>query len=160
MIIHIGIKKFPRSFQLLQQEAFLANSCVLSGFEYLTKARFEDVGKGLYYSAFFQLSIGLERIAKLVIMTDHMIENNFTPMPEKQLRSKAHELTLLYEECFEIRKKYLQKSDNDFSKNSIEWQILDFFNKYADSKGRYYNISNISSENQNDPFKKNQGTVY
>lgn len=56
---------FPKSFWLLQQEAILANSCILTGFEFMIKGGFDDRNKGHYYTSFFQISIGIERILKL-----------------------------------------------------------------------------------------------
>jgi hypothetical protein len=48
------------SFVLFQQEGFLARSSLLAGLNALRKANIDDTNKGLFYSAFFELSIGFE----------------------------------------------------------------------------------------------------
>lgn len=83
-IIKVDISNFPRSFVLLQQEALLANASLLSGFEYLVKASFNDKGVGAYYAAFFDLTIGFERIMKLAIIADHMWLRTTLNRPQKR----------------------------------------------------------------------------
>ena len=61
---------FSISFQLLQQEAFLAQSNLLSGFDHLIKGSHVERHKGGYYVAFFSLSTALERFMKLLLATD------------------------------------------------------------------------------------------
>ena len=53
-------------FLRLQQEAFLVGSCLAMG---LTEIRAAHVGaRGKFYTASFQLAIGLERLCKLTLI--------------------------------------------------------------------------------------------
>jgi hypothetical protein len=69
---------FSDMWYLLQQEGYLTQSCLCNGLTALRHANINDK-KGLYYSAFFELSIGLERMMKLIIIIHHMSNNNLTP---------------------------------------------------------------------------------
>lgn len=51
-------------FNDLLQECYLTQSSVLSGIEFLIKANLYDNKDGLFYSSFFNLSIGIERFLK------------------------------------------------------------------------------------------------
>ena len=74
---------FDRKFTLLTQEAHLAKNTLLSGFDLLLKANFFQDKDGYFYSAFFNLSIGMERLLKL----DALLE---TPAKAKQILSPSY----------------------------------------------------------------------
>ena len=59
----------------LQREAALVRHLVGSGVTSLGKASYGNK-IGEYYTAFFGLSTGLERLAKLILVVDHVIINN------------------------------------------------------------------------------------
>lgn len=63
---------------LLQQEGLLAEACLCNGLTALRHANLGDK-KARFYSAFFELSIGFERLMKLIIIIDHMAKHNLTP---------------------------------------------------------------------------------
>lgn len=132
---------FPKSFLLLQQEAILTKSCLLNGFECLIDGNFDDVYKGKLYSAFFNISIGLERIMKLAIITDYMLKNDYNTPPQKDIRDYGHDISGLYKKCIEIVDEYkIEYNENDV----INKSILAFFNDFAAAqKGRYANISDL-----------------
>ncbi len=151
---------FPRSFRLLQQEAILARSCILTGFEFLVKGGFDDVYKGHYYAAFFHLSIGLERIMKLVVISNHMIKNNFDPIPNNTLKNIGHDLIKLHELSKQIDLDHYSGSSISFIANdSLDYNILIFLNNFAATTGRYYNISNISTATYIDPLIQWQSII-
>ena len=62
------------TFSLLQQEGYLTRSCLYTGFSALSNANINN-NKGDFYVAFFQLSIGLERLMKLALILDYMATN-------------------------------------------------------------------------------------
>lgn len=85
------------SFSLFQQEGFLARSSLLSGFNALLKANIDDTNKGSFYSAFFEISIGFERLMKLVLVIDNMAKNDLQPMTDNELKEKyGHKIDSLY----------------------------------------------------------------
>jgi len=77
---------FYKKFSLLTQEAHLAKNALLSGFDLLLKANFFQDKDGYFYSAFFHISIGMERILKLAVVTDYMLSNNYQTPTIKQLK--------------------------------------------------------------------------
>lgn len=62
---------FSPTWFLLEQEGLLAQACLCNGLTALRRANLGDK-KGLFYSAFFELSIGFERVLKLALIQDHM----------------------------------------------------------------------------------------
>lgn len=146
------LKLCPASFKSLQQEAFLTNSLLLSGFENLIKGHNDDTLKGYYYLSFFQLSIGIERLMKLVAVCDYMLKNNFSFIPENQLRTLGHDLLHLFKKCEEVSLEYPSFINSFKPKTNIESELLVFLNSFAHSSGRYYNFSNGQSKNNQDPI--------
>jgi hypothetical protein len=67
----------------LLREAALVRHLLGSGVTALGRADYAT-GLGEYYSAFFGLSIGLERLAKLVLVADYAISNH-SQMPPQAL---------------------------------------------------------------------------
>jgi hypothetical protein len=153
-MIKLDTRHFPKSWLLLQQEAILANSCIRTGFEFMVKGGFDDVYKGHYYSSFFQLSIGIERIMKLVIISHHMVNHDYKAPENKSIRNYGHDLVKLYEIISKISANYNQAILN--SSVTIPYDMLDFLNYFAKSTLRYHNISNLDalSINNIDPLVK------
>lgn len=58
---------FDKKFILLAQEAHLTKNTILSGFDLLLKANFFQDKDGYFYSSFFHISIGMERLLKLAL---------------------------------------------------------------------------------------------
>ena len=157
-IVKEDIGNFPNSFHALQQECFLINSCLLSGFEFMVKGSFSDVNQGHYYAALFQLSIGLERILKLTVASDHILGNvkeNKKIIHEgfnKDLKSKGHNLIDLYETVCNLSVKYDHRIPR-IEKESTQHKILDCIDRFAQAPGRYYHISNIEFSNSKSPLE-------
>lgn len=80
-----------RQFGLLLQEGHLTRSSLMSGFGFLNRADYQEK-KGDYYSAFFQLSIGVERIIKIAYILNFKLENNMRLPTDKELRRLGHKL--------------------------------------------------------------------
>lgn len=78
---------------LLQQEGHLFHSCLTVGLTALMTANLDR--KGDFYSAFFQLSIGLERAMKVVIIIEHMATNQLKAPTKSQIQSYGHDLIQL-----------------------------------------------------------------
>jgi hypothetical protein len=152
-IIKVDESQFPASSTLLMQEAVLTNSSLLSGFEYLINGGFDAKGKGAYYAAFFDLTIGFERLMKLAIITDHMVKNDFNAHdPEKLKRKFGHNLLKLINKNSEICNEY-GVSFPEIKSGDINHQIIRFLTDFADAqKGRYFNITNTN--HVDDPIAK------
>lgn len=137
--------RFSRTFTLLQQEGHLARTSLLSGIDLLLKANLDERKVGNFYSAFFQLTIGLERILKLVIITNHMLENNYKPPTDDELRKKyGHNLKTTYLYALSVRNKWGHEKVSIPATNSIEDKTLNFLEKFA-NKARYYNLRELNN---------------
>lgn len=137
--------RFSRTFSLLQQEGHLARTSLLSGIDLLLRANLDEKRVGNFYSAFFQLTIGLERILKLVIITNHMLENNYKPPTDDELRKKyGHNLKSTYLDALSVRNKWGLGKAIVPTSASIDDKILDFLEKFA-NKARYYNLRELNN---------------
>src|SRR5688572_29684559 len=87
--------EFSTTFLLLQQEGYLIRSTLLSGLHHLRSARLDT--KGHFYTAFFQLSTGLERLMKATFIIDFMRENQLATPTNRQLRDFGHVLTTIFD---------------------------------------------------------------
>jgi hypothetical protein len=136
----IGLDK---KFTLLAQEAHLAKNAILSGFDLLLQANFFQDKDGYFYSSFFNISIGIERLLKLAVITHHMLINNYSTPTVKQLKSQfGHNVNTLYHDCLKLTTLY----DVEGTKHSIlsaEDQVLiSFFTDYA-MNSRYFNLNEV-----------------
>ena len=141
------------SFALFQQEGFLARSSLLAGLNALRKANIDDTNKGLFYSAFFELSIGFERLMKLVLVINHMAKNDLHPMTDQELKNKyGHKIESLYKSCKELNDSLGRPNDDFYAEGTFEWEIIHFLHEFALS-ARYYNLSKLTNgQRTNDPL--------
>ena len=133
---------FSPTFVLLQQEAYLAAGALSSGLTALRNAQFPD--KASFYLGFFNTSIAFERVMKLVITVDHMLENSFVAPTVSELKTHGHDLESLHNSCVAIGHKHQVESIKSFPDGSIELEILKFLSEFA-KKSRYYNLDALSS---------------
>ncbi|MEE5059309.1 hypothetical protein V2J93_10970 [Pseudomonas alliivorans] len=137
--------RFSRTFTLLQQEGHLARTSLLAGIDLLLKANLDDRKIGNFYSAFFQLTIGIERILKLVVITHHMLENDYKPPTDEELRKKyGHNIKATYLYALSIHNKWGDEKVAAPISGSAEDEILDFLEKFA-NKARYYNLRELNN---------------
>ncbi|MWV17580.1 hypothetical protein F3I16_16175 [Pseudomonas sp. L-22-4S-12] len=136
--------RFSRTFSLLQQEGHLARTSLLSGIDLLLKANLDEKNIGKFYAAFFQLTIGMERILKLVITTNYLLENSYTPPSDKLLRKYGHHIKEAYIRALDIHNKWAVEKLSPPLSGSIDDLILDFLQEFA-GHARYYNLSELSN---------------
>ncbi len=126
----------------LQREAQLSAEQIAIGVTALGRANHAQ--PGLYAQAFFSLSIGLERLCKLIIVADHAINTNGQYPTDSVLREVGHNLINAIRKCEEIAISTNTSRDyanrpNDIINQSIAAVLSDFANKT-----RYYNLSFIT----------------
>jgi len=145
---------FSPTWKLLAQEGYLAQSCLCNGLTALRQANVGDK-KGLYYSAFFELSIGFERLMKLIIIIDYMADNQFKFPEPKAIEQFGHKLN----ELLDATKMVCQKRKPDLVKaltdQELSIKILSFLDKYSHPSGRYANINKLLSnryQHEQDPL--------
>ena len=75
----------------LLREAALIRHLLGSGVTALGRANYAEIGE--YYIAFFGLSTGLERLAKLIVVADYAISNSRQLPKQKIVSNYGHNLT-------------------------------------------------------------------
>lgn len=142
---------FPPSFILLQQEGHMLSSCLSSGLTDLRAAHVHN--KGGIYSSLFNLSIGIERLLKAIVIMEHMLNNKLTVPTKKQLKAYGHNINDLYDTCKSIADKRNVKLRDRNALNNINQDILNLLNDYANT-ARYHNLDSLSQSHSNkDPLE-------
>jgi hypothetical protein len=96
--------------------------------------------KGLYTQAFFALSIGMERLAKLIVLADFAIGNAVRYPTNQQLKDLGHGIEGLMKRCEEISLRY--RSGQEYSirpKEPIHQGIVTVLSEFG-ILSRYYNL--------------------
>ena len=120
---------FTEKERILANEAALTASLLGNGLNSLRRA--DMYNKGLYYQAFFSLSIGIERLLKIIVVGRYRCEHDGEFPANINLRKFGHDLLKLCE-YVEIK----------FDMDSVHLHILSFLNEFA-KKNRYYNIDSM-----------------
>ncbi len=138
------------SFLLLQQEGYLISSCLTSG---LTELRGSHVhNKGAYYSSLFNLSIGIERLLKSIVIIDHMIKNQLAAPTTKQLKSYGHNIKELYGAAASIATERNSCLCEYSDLQAIDKELIDLLSDFA-ATTRYHNLNALSSvQKYDDPL--------
>lgn len=89
-----SIAHYPETHRLQEQEGYLFRSCLTSGLTSLRAAGTHDKGK--FYSSFFNLSIGVERLCKTIVIINRMLKNKMQPPSESKMRRLGHQITGLH----------------------------------------------------------------
>lgn len=144
-------------WKALHREASLVSQIIGSGATALSRASYGS-GFGEYYTAFFGLSIGIERLAKLILVADYALDNAGALPGQSVVRQYGHKLKDLIAKVDEIATKrdiavpYLLPTD------SICAAVVDCLDAFSDaSKGRYANfeaIGNPAFDPANEPVTK------
>lgn len=121
----------------LLEECELTSALLKSGLHSLRKANLSD--KGVYYRAFFELSIAIERMLKIIIILEYRVNHNgdFPDINDKNIT--GHKLNELWNTAGII------------PLTGVSKKILKFLDKFA-RYTRYYNLDTIlekSSGNTN-----------
>ena len=132
-------------WKALHREASLVSQLIGSGATALGRASCGS-GFGDYYTAFFGLSIGIERLAKLILVADHAMDNRGTLPGKTVVRKYGHNIKQLIDMVDQIAKKrkisvpYLAPADPICS------AVINCLDAFSDaSKGRYANFEVIGN---------------
>lgn len=138
-------------WQALKRECILVRGLLGSGITAIGKAT-SNYLEG-YYLAFFNLSIGIERLSKLVLIVDSKIINNEFPSG-KIMKGYSHNINSLLEEVYIIAKRHDLQLLYPNKINIISDAIISSLNHFADAqKGRYANIHALEKNNSNTEFE-------
>ncbi|MGU3192144.1 hypothetical protein ACVYF0_16900 [Vibrio cholerae] len=140
---------FEEEYRLLSQEGHLTKSSLLSGLDAIRRANIDDYGRGFFYSGLFELSIGFERLMKIVIVLQHKLDNKNTNPTNKQLRNYGHNIIELYKACCEVASKHEVQTEI----TDKQQKILNVLSTFG-TGSRYYNLDQITdSSKHDDPLK-------
>lgn len=133
-------------WQALAREAGLAAEHLAVGVTSLGKANYAH--NGIYFQAFFDLSIGFERAAKLAIIIDYYIANNRTFPTNQILKNEyGHDLEALLEKTDQIAESRTHNGKpNRLPHTPIHKSIIKTLSEFAD-KSRYYNLDYLTRRN-------------
>jgi hypothetical protein len=138
-------------WQAVSREARLAAEQAAYGVTVLGRANHAQTG--LYTQAFFGLSIGLERMGKLIFLADHAIRNDGAFPTNKELKKFHHKLTPLLKECEAIGARFSQNRDYMIRpSDAIHRGIEEVLHRFATNL-RYYNLDHLdgAAQGQQDP---------
>lgn len=125
----------------------LARHLVGSGATALGRANYADK-KGEYYTAFFGLSIGLERLAKLVLVADHTLSNNGRMPSQQVVRQYRHRLEDLLDKVEEISQRRNLQLEYTRPDSEIADKMVRCLDAFADAgRGRYANFAALGDPN-------------
>jgi hypothetical protein len=100
------------------RQAALVRHLLGSGVTALGRANYADM-TGEYYTAFFGLSVGLERLAKLILVADYAIAHEGQMPSEKIIRQFGHKLVDLTNAADAISQKHALNLNYPRPKSSI-----------------------------------------
>ena len=132
-----------KRFYFLCNEATLTEWTIYNGLTNLRNSSFTYKCKT--YIGFLNLSIGIEKLCKLLIITDFMLKNNFKPPSYNKIKRLSHDLIYIIEEVYKLSENYNNKIKT-INKNTILYKTIYFLSKFAKSS-RYENIDNLCSNN-------------
>jgi hypothetical protein len=140
----------------IRRECALVRHLIGSGATALGRANYGDQ-KGEYCTAFFGLSVGLERLAKLVLVADHAITNAGKMPTEKLVRQYGHKLSELIETADKVSTIRTLKLDYLRPTDAISQKIVECLDSFADAgRGRYANFAALGDPNlgEDEPIGK------
>lgn len=131
----------------LGREASLVRHLIGSGATALGRANYADK-MGEYYTAFFGLSVGLERLSKLILVARYAIENQGRIPDERLVKTFGHKLIDLTTEVENISVKMQLLLSYSRPSHEIPQKILECLDSFADARrGRYANFTSLDSPN-------------
>jgi hypothetical protein len=137
----------------LHREASLVRHLVGSGATALGRANYADQ-TGEYYTAFFGLSVGLERLAKLILVTDHALLNK-GELPQQSVVSQfGHKLSALMDAAETVQQRHRVNVRYGRPQSEISKKIIECLDAFADARrGRYANFAALGDPNLGDEFE-------
>ena len=129
-------------YRIIEQEAHVVRSCLCTGLTELRNANLNE--KGRYYSAFFQLAIGIERLAKLALILDHMAQNSLVAPGHQVVKAYGHDLHTLIAKVEATATARGYAVSSDFPQSSLCKSVQAFLSEFATGM-RYANLDALAS---------------
>jgi len=134
-------------WKIFHNEAAVAAEMIAAGVTTLGKANLRQ--PELYYVAFFQLSIGFERVGKIVYIADFSIEHLGEYPSQEELRTLGHNIKKIFDVVNKISLKWRDSEPHSKQPDdSINNGIIDTLTRFGKSS-RYYNLDNLTGVQDN-----------
>ena len=131
-----------RVFVTLLHEATLAAELVSAGVTTLRKASTPQ--SGLFELALFNLSIGFERMCKLIVLLDHYFENGSFPNNYVLKKKYGHDLDTLFVAVGQVATKREIRADyTEQPSSQIHREIIATLSEFSKTT-RYYNLDYLT----------------
>lgn len=143
-------------WHFISQEAMLVRHLVGAGATAIGQANYADK-KGEYYRAFFELSVGMERLAKLILVVDYAMSHGGKLPDENQVKHFGHELQSLFSAVEQVATACALSLDYPRPSDAVAAAIIANLDAFADAKrGRYANFGALSNPQtaQHEPVAK------
>lgn len=155
-MIRNNIYQDPREipeWRALSRECRLVRDLIGSGVTALGKANYADK-KGEYYNAFFGLSVGVERLTKLIMIADGTIQNGGQFPSEKKIKKFGHKISDLIDRAEEISNNNSLNTEYCRPNSDISVNIISCLDAFADAgRGRYANFAALGDPNIETEFE-------
>ncbi|HCA17221.1 MAG TPA: hypothetical protein DEO64_08825 [Alcaligenes faecalis] len=141
----------------LSRESKLVRHLLGSGVTALGRANYADQA-GEYYTAFFGLSVGMERLAKLILVADYALSNQGRLPTQSVVKKYGHNIESLLMSISVVSEKHSIKLQYSKPTTIISAKIVECLDAFADaSRGRYANFAALGDPNiegQFEPIRK------
>lgn len=152
-----NLSDVPVEWHYIRQEAMLVRHLIGDGVTALGRAYYGEKGMGQYYLSFFSLSVGLERLMKLIVLADKAIDCDGPLLADKWVSKFNHDLVKLIEHTEHISKNRELELNYKRPDCEIANAIVRNFDAFANAQfGRYFNYKCIQNRDNHDedPIKK------
>ena len=129
-------------WQALAREAGVSAEHLAIGITALGKANYAQ--QAYYGQAFFALTTGIERAAKLAMAIDHALEHCGTFPSYQMIRGYSHNLKDLLEAADEIAERRGLSIGDRLPHTPIHTDIIEVLSDFAGNVTRYYNLDLIT----------------
>ncbi|MFJ6309013.1 hypothetical protein [Streptomyces althioticus] len=135
---------FTPEWRPLSHEAGLASYSLRGGLASLRKANYAD--PQIYYGGFFQYTIGLERVMKLTLIVDYVVQNGRFPSDQQYAKKYGHKLTDLLAGIADVRDR-LDPSAHvwELPDADLTDAAISFLSDFAIG-ARYYNVDVLTGK--------------
>ena len=130
------------TYRALQRESGLAAEHMAIGATALGKVNHAQ--PAYYAQAFFALTIGFERSAKLVLVVDHALQHSGDFPANKTLRRYGHDLKQLLGRVDEVAKRRKLPAEYRLPRTAIHDTIVEVLSDFANNVTRYYNLDVVT----------------
>lgn len=132
------------TFLLLQNEGLLMQGCFKTSLAALRTMHSAQSGPG--YVVFFNYSIGLERLSKVLLLLDHWHRNRQFPSESelKQYGGKGgHDVEMLYKSVTNLFQQYGVEQHDKLEVDATDEKLLNFLSGFA-KRSRYFNLNTLT----------------